>query len=91
MATFFTRVQGDSMTGEKIYPGDLLIIDRAAPTGDKSIVLALVGGEFCVRMLRIEEERIWLEAANEGYPDIEIAEGIEFQVWGRVMHVVHSY
>jgi DNA polymerase V len=91
VATFFTRVQGDSMTDEKIYPGDLLIIDRAAPTGDKSIVVALLNGDFCIRKLRIEEERIWLEAANERYPDIEIVEGIEFQVWGRVMHVVHSY
>lgn len=91
VATFFTRVQGDSMIGEKIYPGDTLIIDRAAPTGDGSIVLALVNGAFCVRKLRIEEERIWLEAANEGYAPIEITEDVEFQVWGRVMHAVHSF
>lgn len=91
VATFFTRVQGDSMIGEKIFPGDTLIIDRAAPTGDGSIILALVNGAFCVRKLRIEEERIWLEAANEGYAPIEITEDIEFQVWGRVMHAVHSF
>ncbi len=91
VATFFTRVEGESMVGEKIYPGDLLIVDRAAPTGDGSIVLALVNGAFCVRKLRIEEERIWLEAANEGYSPIEITEDTEFQVWGRVMHTVHSF
>ena len=91
VATFFTRVEGDSMVGERIYPGDMLVIDRAAPTGDGSIVLALLNGAFCVRKLRIEEERIWLEAANEGYSPIEITEETEFQVWGRVMHTIHSF
>lgn len=91
IATFFTRVSGDSMIGEKIYPGDTLIIDRAAPTGDGSIVLALLNGLFCIRKLRIEGERIWLEAANDNYPPIEITEEMEFQVWGRVMHSIHSF
>lgn len=91
VATFFTRVQGDSMVGEKIYPGDTLIVDRAAPTGDGSIVLALLDGEFCVRKLRIEGERIWLESGNDNYPPIEITKEMSFMVWGRVMHAVHSF
>ena len=30
-ATFFLRVEGDSMAGAGILPGDLIVVDKAAP------------------------------------------------------------
>src|ERR1700729_2768512 len=37
-ATFYVRVSGDSMRGAGIFDGDLLIVDRAVPCTDGSIV-----------------------------------------------------
>lgn len=90
VATFFSYVTGDSMY-PKIHPNDLIIVDRAAETCDGAVVVAILGGEFLVRRLRIEAERLWLEAANENYPPIEVTEEVEFCVWGKVIHSVHSH
>ena len=50
-ATFYVRVQGDSMDDAGIHQGDLLIVDRAESYGTGSIVLAVLDGEFTVKKL----------------------------------------
>ena len=50
-ATFYVRVQGDSMDDAGIHQGDLLIVDRAEPYTMGSIVLAVLDGEFTVKKL----------------------------------------
>ena len=44
-ATFFVRVDGDSMCGAGIHPGDLLIVDRSLDAVSGTIVVALIDGE----------------------------------------------
>ncbi len=86
IATFYIRVAGDSMTGVGIDAGDILIVDRAAETCDGHIVVARIGDELCVKQLCIERAgKIWLLSANAEYQPIEIKEGMDFEVWGRVM------
>jgi len=86
IATFYIRVAGDSMTGEGIDAGDLLIVDRAAETCDGHIVVARIGDELCVKRLCIERNgTIWLMSANDDYPPIEIKDCMDFEVWGRVV------
>lgn len=91
VATFYVRVAGDSMTGAGIHPGSILVVDRAVEADDGDIVIARVGDELCVKRLRIVEGRIWLMPENESYAPLEITEGAEFEVWGRVMHSIRSY
>ena len=50
-ATFYVRVQGDSMEDSDIHQGDLLIVDRAKSYEMGSIVLAVLDGEFTVKKL----------------------------------------
>src|SRR5215467_16125779 len=50
-ATFFAHVQGDSMQDANLHDGDLLIIDRAETPRHRSIVVAVVNGEFTVKRL----------------------------------------
>ena len=89
-ATFFVRVQGDSMTGAGIQDGDLLIVDRAVEPKDKSVAIAVVNGEFTVKRIRKTKGRVWLASENADYPPLEVTEGSELEVWGVVTHVIHA-
>ncbi len=91
MATFYVRVAGDSMIEAGIYPGCILVVDRAVEADDGDIVIARVNDELCVKRLRIAGGGVWLMPANESYTPLEITEGMEFEVWGRVMHSIRSY
>ena len=89
-ATFFVRVSGDSMTGAGIHDGDLLIVDRAIEAQDKSVVIAVVNGEFTVKRIKKDHERVWLLPENEKYKPMELKEGSELEIWGVVTNVIHK-
>ena len=90
-ATFFVRVQGDSMTGAGIHHGDLLVVDRALEPKSGAIVVAVINDELTVKRLKIEGARIWLMPENPRYPALEIREGMELVIWGVVAHAVRSF
>ena len=91
LATFYIRVEGDSME-PKIQSGALIVVDRMAETKDDDIVVARIGSEFMVKKLHIEKDgRIWLFSENTTYQPIEITESMDFEVWGKVMHSIQSY
>ena len=79
-ATFAVKVAGDSMTGIGLFPGDIAVVNRAKGVVDGSIVVALVDGEFTLKRFRRRGGRVWLHPENAGYPDIEISEGMAFEV-----------
>ena len=86
LATFYVRVIGDSMIDEGIFPGTLLVVDRAEQTKSGDIVLARINADVCVKELSIGDDgSVWLLSKNPSYPPIEITEEMEFEVWGRVM------
>lgn len=87
-ATFFARVEGDSMQGEGITEGDILVVDKAVEPFDGCLAVAYVNGGFTLKRVRMEAGRILLVPANPRYPTIEIAAGQEFAVWGVVQWVV---
>jgi DNA polymerase V len=55
LATFYIRVEGDSME-PKIQSGALIVVDRMAETKDDDIVVARIGSEFMVKKLRTERD-----------------------------------
>jgi DNA polymerase V len=90
-ATFFVRVSGDSMVGAGIRSGDVLVVDRAVAPRSRSIIIAAVAGELAVKRLIRENGKIYLASENPDYAPLEVTEGIEFEVWGVVVHVIHSF
>lgn len=89
-ATFFVRVEGDSMTGTGIDRGDLLVVDRSLTAGSEDVIVAIVDGEFTLKRLVLRDGRVFLRPENPRHRTIEITEDMEFQVWGRVTKVVHE-
>jgi DNA polymerase V len=89
-ATFFVRVMGDSMLGAGIHDGDLLIVDRSLEANDKSVVVAVVNGEFTVKRIKKENGRVWLMPENKAFLPIEMQEGSELEIWGVVTSVIHK-
>lgn len=88
-ATFFLRVKGHSMIGAGIHDGDLLVVDRALAPAHRSVVIAVVDGEFTVKRLCKRGGRISLLPENPDFAPIEFNEGQELQIWGVVTSVVH--
>lgn len=91
LATFFVRVVGDSMIGENIHDGDLLIVDRAEEVRDGHIVVAIVNNEFCVKRFDTSGPNVVLRSANPLAEDIELFPEDDWYIWGRVIHSIHRH
>ena len=83
ISTFFIKVKGEAMTGERIFDGDLLIVDRSAEIGIGHIVVAVREGEFLLRKLVRREDRLFLVSDDPDNSPIEMNDTCE--IWGRVM------
>lgn len=90
-STFFVRVSGDSMIDVGIHPGDLLIVDRSLRPSSGRIIIAVINGELTVkRLLKRDNNRLFLMPENINYPAIEITEDMAFMIWGVVTNVIHE-
>lgn len=89
-ATFFVRVEGDSMKNAGISNGDILIVDRAITPQSGQIIIAILNGEFTVKRVKKQEKRLFLIPENPEFPLMEVTEESDFQVWGVVTYTIHS-
>jgi len=90
-ATFFVRVEGNSMINAGIHHGDLLIVDRSLEPRDGKIVIAAVDGELTLKQIQKTGKKLFLLAQNPDFPRIEVLPDQEFLIWGVVIHVIHSF
>ncbi len=89
-ATFYGRVKGDSMRDAGIEDGDILVIDRSIDYQDGMTAVCFIDGEFTVKKLKIEKDKILLIPANEKYAPIEVNPENEFMIWGIVTFVIKN-
>jgi len=72
-ADFALKVKGDSMTGDHILDGDI-IIARSQNTADNGdIVVALIGDEAVVKKIYRSKDKVELRSSNPAYLPIKIA------------------
>ncbi len=90
-ATFAVRVTGDSMTGAGIFPGDIAVVNRAATAVDRSIILAILDGEFTIKRFRKQGSQAWLEAENPAYKNMDITEEQSFEVFGVIKRSIRMH
>ena len=91
LATFYGRVNGDSMKDLGIEDGDLLVIDKSLEPSDGKIAVCYIDGEFTLKKIKVEDNCCWLIPANEKYKPIKVGEENNFMVWGIVLHVIKSF
>jgi DNA polymerase V len=87
-ATFYARVSGDSMIEAGLDDGDLLIIDRSKNPENGKIAICLVDGEFTVKRIKKEKDKLYLMPENKKYKAIELKEENELIIWGVVEYVI---
>lgn len=90
-ATFFCRVDGDSMKDIGILDGDLLVVDRSIEPSSGKVAVCFIDGEFTLKKIKVEKDCCWLIPANESYAPVKITEDNEFVIWGIVKHVIKSF
>lgn len=90
-ASYLIRVKGDSMIGDGIHSDDILIVDKSnrEPT-EHEVALCELNGEYTIKHVATRDGRRLLVPANDKFPEIEIAPGDEFSVWGTVTYVIHK-
>ena len=87
-ATFYAKVSGESMVGAGLDDGDLIVIDRSLDPQSGKIAVCLVDGEFTVKRIRKEEDKLYLMPENKRYKPIELKKGSELTIWGVVQYVI---
>ena len=87
-ATFYARVYGDSMVGAGLDDGDLLVIDRSLNPENGKIAICFIDGEFTVKRIKKEKDKLYLIPENKKYIRIEIKEENELIIWGVVEYVI---
>ena len=84
------RVQGNSMVGFGIHDGDLLVVDRSREPDDRSVVIAVVDGQFMVKQVCRVPEGVLLRSSGPGHGDIFVGADQELSVWGVVRWAIHK-
>ncbi|MDT3333924.1 translesion error-prone DNA polymerase V autoproteolytic subunit [Shewanella sp. SP1S1-7] len=86
-ATFFVKVQGDSMIDAGIFSGDILVVDRSLQPAHGDTVVAAVNGEFTVKQLQLRPV-VQLLPRNALFSPIAINDESELNIFGVVTNVV---
>ena len=93
-ATFYGRVEGDSMIGLSINEGDIAVIDRSIEPEHGDIVVSYIDGEFNIKLLDLTHKKdgyIELKSANPKAPNFRINEDDNFRVWGVVIWTIKRW
>ena len=88
-SSFLLQVSGDSMIGEGIKEGDLVIVEKGREPRNGDIVIAEVDGEWTMKYFRKQGKQVVLEAANPKYPIIKPK--TELKIGGIVTAVIRKY
>jgi DNA polymerase V len=88
-ATFFVRVEGDSMIQAGIYAGDILVVDRSVTAEHGDTVIVAIHGEMTVKELELRPV-VRLVPRNPAYPAIKIPEGTALDIFGVVTNVIRN-
>jgi len=76
------------MTEAGLDDGDLLIIDRSLDPKNGKIAVCMIDGEFTIKRIKKEKNRLYLMPENKKYKPIELKEGNELIIWGLVQYVI---
>ena len=88
-ATFFVRVNGDSMINAGINDNDILVVDRSIKPSHGKVIIAVLDGQMTVKRLYKRSGKVILMPENNLYKPIEINDETNMEIWGVVTSSVH--
>jgi len=88
-SSFLLRVTGDSMTGEGIKPGDLVVVERGREPRNGDVIVAEVDGEWTMKYFTLTGRSVVLTSANPDYPPIVPKEALH--IGGVITAVIRKY
>ncbi|QQR34750.1 translesion error-prone DNA polymerase V autoproteolytic subunit [Devosia oryziradicis] len=89
-ATFLWRVAGDCMIDCKIFPGDVVIVDRSLVPRHRSIVLAIIDNAPTLKRVKRMGSRMVLHNENATLPAFTVTEGTDVSIWGVVTATIRD-
>jgi len=88
---FLLKVQGESMIGAHICPGDQALVRRQSTAENGDIVVALLNDEATVKRILFKPNGIVLQPENPAMPPIEVRKGEKnFQILGKVVGILRK-
>lgn len=88
---FVLSVEGESMTGAGIDPGDFVVVRPQKDASDGEIVVAMLDGEATVKRFYRRGNTVVLKAENPAMGPITAGEGTEFEIVGKVVSVIKQF
>ena len=76
-STFIFTVSGDSMIDLGIFEGDKVVVRKCSEARNGDVIIAYIDGGFTLKTYRKKEQKVWLEPANQNYPNIYPKEKLE--------------
>jgi len=90
-ATFFMRVNSDSMKNAGIYKDDVVIVDRSLTPVNGKVIIAILNGDLLIRRFEKINNKIRLLTDGDKLAPINIDATCEdFGIWGVVTYVIHK-
>lgn len=89
-ATYFLRMEGDSLQQAGIFNGDILVVDRAQTATPGSLIIAEFNGELTARRYQTKGKQIFLGTDDCCHPPYRLREEDSFAVWGVITSVIRK-
>ena len=89
--TFCLIAGGDSLSGDGIFQGDLLVIDKLEEPYDHAILLFSIDGEFTLKRLKYGVGYVELIPSNPKFESIVLREGEELRRWGVLKFCIKKF
>ncbi|MEO8516635.1 MAG: translesion error-prone DNA polymerase V autoproteolytic subunit [Flavobacterium sp.] len=90
LATFYIKVNGNSMIDAGINDKDVLVVDRSLDPQNNKIAICFIDGEFTVKRIQLEKDCLYLMPENKTYSPIKVTEENQLIIWGIVTYVIKA-
>lgn len=89
--TFCLYAGGNSLSGDGIFIGDLLVVDKLEEPYENAILIFSIDGEFTMKRLEYRKDHVALVSSNPDFPPLIVKQGEELKRWGVVRFVIKKF
>ncbi len=87
--TFLLKVKGDSMTGDHILPGDMVLVNKQDYAEEGDLVVVLIGEEATLKRFRLDGKKMILLPSNPDHQPLVIENNSEeIRIVGKIKAVI---